>query len=295
LTLELKMKLSERRNRFRRKPGDFYRLKNVDSAYGMADTIETSTEKLFRAFWKSVFFLERILLVCGYTLLFYAMEVGCESMLGHVLSQCRFSVQRIDIQNTVLLKEEDVLSSIQIKTETNILTTDLDEIRQKIEKLPNIKEAVVKRILPGRLSIHLYERVPALRLLLTEDLLDEDGKEVQLKNGYQIFHHLPILGGFTLSPLREIPFEKMKRYKEVVQLIKSFSRKFTPIKLSVKKVMSSEDWVDFFLPNGTRVRFPAENAEEKFEKFSIVWRDLSEKKNTARSIDLQFKDVVVTL
>ncbi|MBN2144825.1 MAG: FtsQ-type POTRA domain-containing protein [Candidatus Aureabacteria bacterium] len=293
--LELKTALSEKRNRFRARSRDWYHIKNVDIASKMLSNKESRLDQCLAFFWKGIFWIEQLFLIAAYTVVFYGVEIFCENVFAQTLQERCFSIQKITIDHILLVKEEEIMEAIQLRTDADIITCDLDEMRRKIEKIPNVREAIVKRVFPGKLEIDVHERIPVFRMSMPECLIDEEGKEVQLENGYHIYRHLPVLGGFSINRMREIPLKNIKRYKEVLKLIKAFTQKFRGVPLEVKKVISGEEWVDFFMPNGTRIRFPAENAEEKFDRFSLVWKDMAKKKRTANTIDLQFKDVVVSI
>jgi cell division protein FtsQ len=93
-------------------------------------------------------------------------------------------------------RKEDLLAAIDVQRGQPILAVDPEAVRQRIVKLPWIREARVERKLPDTLTVVVEERVPMAlwqrqgRLVL----VSRDGAIV-LRQGFERFGHLPVLVG----------------------------------------------------------------------------------------------------
>lgn len=80
--------------------------------------------------------------------------------------------------------------------QTKMLDVDLDDLKQKVEALPRVRQAAVARVLPDGIYVHAVERKPALLVRRESKAivwLDEDGVE------------LGEIGNFKSGEKQEIP------------------------------------------------------------------------------------------
>ncbi len=88
-----------------------------------------------------------------------------------------------------------------IKVGTNLFLVDIGKLHEEIEKTPNIRSAVISRILPGTLKIELVERFPVARLGNRADrrkylVVDEEGV-VFLARSRSSADALPMITGYA--------------------------------------------------------------------------------------------------
>lgn len=88
-----------------------------------------------------------------------------------------------------------------IKVGTNLFLVDIRKLRRDIEKTPNIKSAVLSRILPGTLKVELVERLPIARLGNRADrrkyLVVDDEGIVFLARSRSSAEALPMITGYA--------------------------------------------------------------------------------------------------
>lgn len=117
----------------------------------------------------------------------YLLElVCCCALLGafgygfssYVYESDRFMVKAVRIAGVEVLREEDVRAVAGIHENDNVLLTDCEAIRRRVENMPYVKRAEVQRLYPDTIAITLVERKPILVLLLNNRLyeIDEDAK-----------------------------------------------------------------------------------------------------------------------
>ncbi|MEJ2744158.1 MAG: FtsQ-type POTRA domain-containing protein [bacterium] len=71
-----------------------------------------------------------------------------------------FTVRWIEVRNEESLSEERVKALAGIKAGDNLFSADLQRIRARICAHPDVRDAVVKRRMPGKVAIRVYERYP---------------------------------------------------------------------------------------------------------------------------------------
>jgi cell division septal protein FtsQ len=90
-----------------------------------------------------------------------------------------FAVRNVDVTGTSRASTDDIKRIISGQAEkTGVWNTDLADLRQKIEKLPFVKNAAVSRVLPNGMKVVITERVPigVVKVNSGNFLVDADGE-----------------------------------------------------------------------------------------------------------------------
>jgi cell division protein FtsQ len=91
----------------------------------------------------------------------YAAFVGKEGELADVLAKALgFSIKAVTISGERELKEQDILTVAGIRPQNSLLFLDVAKIRERLKRLPLVKEAAVTKLYPNRLLIEIEERQP---------------------------------------------------------------------------------------------------------------------------------------
>lgn len=115
-----------------------------------------------------------------------AVSVGLLLFLGYqvVTAKIFATVRDIDIAGNSRNSKSDIEKIARTMTaKTGLWNADLKALSTEIEKLPNIKTAVVSRVLPDGLRIRVFERIPkAVVKKVNSELMwvDEDAEYVGL-------------------------------------------------------------------------------------------------------------------
>lgn len=89
-----------------------------------------------------------------------------------------FNVRRVEVRGNDRVNVDDVKRIVTANTEkTGVWRADLNEIREKVEKLPFVKTASVSMVLPVGIRVNILERIPAavVRLSFGDSLVDVEG------------------------------------------------------------------------------------------------------------------------
>lgn len=120
------------------------------------------------------FFVPLFLIVC---------ILGCLGFLGFmgyrtVTASQFFDVKKIDVRGLVHAAKGDIEKIVAAQTDrSGVWNADLNDIRQKVERLDYVKSAAVSRVLPDGVRVQLVERVPKamVRLNGTDFWADDEG------------------------------------------------------------------------------------------------------------------------
>ncbi|MBQ7303391.1 MAG: FtsQ-type POTRA domain-containing protein [Alphaproteobacteria bacterium] len=179
--------------------------------------------------------------------------------------------------------KEDLLAKLQLNRNDNILNTDLAEIKKKVEELPWVEKADVKRTyFPNTIQIKLYEK-NVLALWQNEGKfypLDMNGKIIDA----EYVAHEPIL---------VITGEKAPEH--IVELFKITSENADLHNRIVAAVFfSGRRWNLIFdsFENGVTVKLPQEDVKKAWKKFVKINNQYGVLNRKLTFIDLRYKDKV---
>lgn len=72
----------------------------------------------------------------------------------------QFLLKEVHVNTAGTLTREQIVAVTGLTTATNVLAVSLREVRLKIERLPQVKSAVVRRDYNGRLALDVEQRIP---------------------------------------------------------------------------------------------------------------------------------------
>jgi cell division protein FtsQ len=90
-----------------------------------------------------------------------------------------FSVSRIEINQTQVLTQQEIIDSSTIKMGDNIFLLNIRSIAKKVQAIPRVKRAEVRRVLPRTIVIDVLERREIAQIKLPSQknyyLIDSEG------------------------------------------------------------------------------------------------------------------------
>ena len=118
------------------------------------------------------------------------------SVVNHLATSDELAVREIVVEGTAATTPEAVRAVLQPYFGRNLVELALDEVAAAATKAPWVKQASVKRILPGTLRVTVIERTPgALALLAGSVYVVDDGGVVMGPAGPELPYDLPLLVG----------------------------------------------------------------------------------------------------
>ena len=193
------------------------------------------------------------------------------------------AIDDIIIEGREKTTKEDLLNAIGLSRENNILDTDLKEIKQKIEQLPWVEKADIKRTyFPNILQVKLYEK-EVLALWQNNGKfypLDMNGKIIDA----EYVAHKPIL---------VITGENAPEH--IIKLLKITSQNPELNNRIVAAVLFSQRrWNLIFdsFENGITVKLPQDDMQQAWKKFVKINNQYDVLNRKLTIIDLRYKNKV---
>lgn len=121
--------------------------------------------------------------------------------LGVWLADAGLALGRIEIEGRVHTSDAALLAAVGAQRGAPILSIDPDAVRERLRAIAWVRDAEVRRRLPGTLEIRLVERTPFAiwQHQGTHVVIDRDGV-VLAESGLQQFGPLPLVVGAGAAP-----------------------------------------------------------------------------------------------
>ncbi len=220
--------------------------------------------------------------------LYLVVAVSLAVCLGIFFAARQFlSVGEILFIGNRHLKNEELRSLTGVKKHDSLFGVSGKEIHQRLKKSPWIKEAIVRKELPGTIVIQVTEAVPVaiLNLSGTPYLIDRNGTVLeQMKEESILF--LPII--------REIdPSAQSRTYEEAVKFMRFLQDKGVSSYGSALEI-SGERPEDITLKiDNIPVKIGMGDFEKKLERLQFVKDEIQRRNMAVEYVDIRFADEVV--
>lgn len=120
-----------------------------------------------------------------------------------LLNSKLFAVDSVEINGNSSVSSEDIILKARLNSYRNIFQIDGDQIKNAILRDPRIASVKIKRQLPGKLIIHVQERLPICLLSYLNNLLiiGDDGLVMGIQEEAEAIE-LPIVTGAKLKNVK---------------------------------------------------------------------------------------------
>ena len=103
------------------------------------------------------------------------------ALCGILLTAPGLKVSSVSCEGMIYLNKEEVLNAADIKTGKNIFLSNTGSAKRKIENLPLVKSAAVKREFPNKIVISIEERTPVAYFQYGSDGVIIDNEAIVVK------------------------------------------------------------------------------------------------------------------
>jgi cell division protein FtsQ len=195
-----------------------------------------------------------------------------------LMADAGLTVESVSVDGHSNTKGTEVTGRLNIKRGDLMLYVDVDEARARIEALPWVKSAQVRRIWPNRIFIKIDERRPIARWINEGSTLvvDSDGNVIGA-SADRGFANLPLLAGRGAATAAA----------SFLALVATQPELKSNIRIAVR--VGERRW-DLQLANGVEVRLPEEGAEAALAELVRLDRDQKILARDIKAIDLRFAD-----
>lgn len=195
-----------------------------------------------------------------------------------------FKIDDIVITGRDKTAKQDILNALQLSRETNILNLDLRDLQQKVEQLPWVRHAVVKRrFFPNIIQIDIRERQVQSIWQLDHKFRPIDGEGNVIEADYTPDHPILLIVG------EGAPENITALMKSITDDQNIFER------IKVANYISGRRWniVLDDVENGITVKLPEKHIDEAWKKLLKLNTTQGLLKRKLTIIDLRFPNKVI--
>lgn len=195
-----------------------------------------------------------------------------------LIASAGFTVQTVTLDGRAETGQKEIVRMLGIKRGTLMFYVDVDEARARLEALPWVKSAEVRRVWPDRIHVRVVERKPVALWQHegTVDLIDAEGHPIVGQDPVR-FAGLPLVVG----PGAE------SAVASLLTLVASQPNLKLRVKAAVR--VGERRW-NLRLDNGVEVRLPEEGAEAALTELVRLEREDNILARDITVIDLRFPD-----
>ncbi|MEK9672811.1 MAG: cell division protein FtsQ/DivIB [Rhodospirillaceae bacterium] len=190
-------------------------------------------------------------------------------------------IEEIFVTGRSQTTREKLLVALKLNRGQPMFGFDPDDARKRVEKLPWVKSAVVERMLPGTVQLHITERVP-MALWQNQgafQLIDEDGKVI-LKSGLERFSDLPVVVGLDAPEHAKALLETLRKEPDLMAQVRAAVR------------VSGRRW-NLVLENGIDVQLPEDNPAAAWLRLAEYERQHKVLDRDVEALDLRLPDRLI--
>lgn len=195
-----------------------------------------------------------------------------------------FKIDDIVITGRDKTAKQDILNAMQLSRETNILNLDLRDLQQKVEQLPWVRHAVVKRrFFPNIIQIDIRERQVQSIWQLDHKFRPIDGEGNVIEADYTPDHPILLIVGEGAPENITALMKSITDDQNIFQRIK------------VANYISGRRWniVLDDVENGITVKLPEKHIDEAWKKLLKLNTTQGLLKRKLTIIDLRFPNKVI--
>lgn len=198
--------------------------------------------------------------------------------IGYVTAWSGLAIEQVRISGQSETSEVEVLDRLGLADHASIVTLDLAEARERIETLPWVEHATLRKVYPDGLTIKIEEKKPfALwqRGPVTT-IIDENGKVIA-----------PYMDERYAGLPRVVGVGANDRVHEALDLVKPFPAIADKVRGAV--LVSERRW-NLVLADGVTILLPQEKPEEALSKLASAEADMDLLSRDIVSVDLRLDD-----
>jgi cell division protein FtsQ len=194
------------------------------------------------------------------------------------MARAGLTVSSVKVEGRAGKDLADVQRMLGVKAGDLMLYVDVDEVRARLEALPAVKSAEVRRIWPGRIYIRIEERRPVALWEMdgVTRVIDDEGHTITGRSEAQT-QGLPLVVGKGAA-------EAAKSFLALIATQPDFK---SNVKIAVR--VGERRW-NLQLANGVEVRLPEEGAEAALAELVKLDREQKILARDIKAIDLRFAD-----
>lgn len=209
----------------------------------------------------------------------HAAEVTSQAF-WQITADAGFTVQQVYLEGRVHADAASVKAALGVMQGTPILSVSLTEMRDRLEKIPEVKSVTITRALPDRIAVRLTERVPSALWQHEGEtaLVDAEGVVLAAEK-YHGVKGLPVIVGDDAP----------KHVGELIALLDSTPALKPDVVAAVR--IGARRW-NVQLKRDIVVMLPEDSPGEAWKRFATLVDNQALLSKAVRSIDMRMEDRV---
>lgn len=198
-----------------------------------------------------------------------------------MMADAGLTVQSVTLEGRAETARTDIIRMLGIKRGTLMMDVDVDEARARLEALPWVQSAEVRRVWPDRIYVRVVERKPVAIWQNEGELavIDQTGHAIAGEDVTR-FTNLPLVVGKGAQTAAAGLLELLARQPQFRNHVKAAVR------------VGERRW-NLRLDNGVEVRLPEEGAEAALAELVRLAREQDILSRDIKAIDLRFPDRLI--
>ena len=178
------------------------------------------------------------------------------SMAQGEFARAGFGIGKINISGQSLTSEATILAALALDPKISTLNFDADAALARIEAIPSIKGATIRKVYPDQLIVTVEEKLPMARWRIGDAtyLVDENGGPVARDDGS--FRELPLVVGEGAADDAMVMIRTLERYPAITRDLAALSR------------IGDRRW-DLIFYSGLRVQLPENGVAQALQQLDM--------------------------
>jgi cell division septal protein FtsQ len=214
----------------------------------------------------------------------------------------RVAIRQIMVDDDGVLTPERVMQFAGVRIGENLLSVDLDQVRDNLEMLPLVRAVEVRRMQPDRLYIRVMERTAVARLrVATREMGDETFyidragfvmKAIKLPDGTVLQPLTPrpapvLTNGVALADARVGRQVQSEQIYRALELLDKLDQAVAGSMLEVEQIdLSKPRQLVLTTAQHTTVKVDVENFPQQLRRLGVILRWAQQRQKTVQMVDL---------
>ncbi|MCY3758231.1 MAG: FtsQ-type POTRA domain-containing protein [Acidobacteria bacterium] len=232
-------------------------------------------------------------------LLTSTLSFGLYWMRDRLYHSPRFDIAITEINGLQQISQNQVLLKISelAQPDRNLVRFDLDRLRRNLKRIPWVKTAVVRRVLPDKLIVDIEERQPVAFTRVGQEtlLIDEEGTLLENNPEKLSQADFPVILGMESGYSPEILRRNRERIALYLKLVRALNRGGAGLSRDLSEVHLQDPGNVSVILNGDTVLvyLGSDGLQAKFRRYLAASRELKRKYRNLDSVDMRYRDQVV--
>jgi len=200
---------------------------------------------------------------------------------GNISKAAGLIVQEVVVEGRSKTRKNALLQALQVSEGDNILTINIKEMKDRINKLPWVKFARIERHFPNKISLTLVERTPMARWQTNRmlKLIDDHGDVIPVVD-LTSFSNLPIIIGKNAPKIAGQILRTLSNEPHLFRRVKSLT------------LVSDRRW-DVELDNQINVHLPEKNPGKAWTHLATVEQGHNIFGDQVQGIDMRLENQLI--